>query len=86
MPPSSRGLGRSPLKAKTGVQIPLGVFSSQALSGLGAVFVDSSLNLIPIDDSPELLELGDLDYRFRFKQPPKSIDSNKLTASLAACG
>jgi hypothetical protein len=29
MPPSSRGLGRSPLKAKTGVRVPVGAHAQE---------------------------------------------------------
>ena len=32
-PPSSRGLGRSPLKAKTGVRVPLGAYQKTTIIG-----------------------------------------------------
>jgi hypothetical protein len=58
MPPSSSGLGRSPLKAETGVRFPLGASESDRTSPNNSV--EEFLSLIRFDQRNKLekLDLG----------------------------
>ena len=55
MPPSSRGPGRGPLKAKTGVRIPLG---AQVLRNRSTDDVERFLSLIRFENRGKTEELG----------------------------
>ena len=55
MPPSSRGPGRSPFKAKTGVRIPVG---AQLLKNRSTDDVERFLSLIRFENRKKLNELG----------------------------
>ncbi len=58
MPPSSRGPGRSPFKAKTGVRIPVG---AQVLKNRPTNDVERFLSLIRFENRRKMEELG-LDF------------------------
>jgi hypothetical protein len=55
-PPSSRGLGRSPLKAKTGVRVPLGA-PSRTHPEPHSVPVEQFLAMLRFDQRDKLAEL-----------------------------
>ena len=54
-PPSSRGLGRSPLKAETGVRVPVG---AQILENRSADDMERFLSLIRFENKGKMEELG----------------------------
>jgi hypothetical protein len=55
-PPSSRGLGRGPLKAKTGVRVPLGAPNKTHLEHRD-VAVEEFLEMLRFDQRDKLKEL-----------------------------
>ena len=56
-PPSSRGLGRSPFKAKTGVRISLGAPTKTHLEPLD-IAVEEFLEMLRFDQRDRLAELS----------------------------
>ena len=55
LPPSSRGLGRSPLKAKTGVRVPVGAHAQENRS---TDEVERFLSYVRFDSREKLVKLG----------------------------
>ena len=54
-PPSSSGPGRGPLKAKTGVRVPLGAQDSKSRS---TDDVERFLSMLRFDSREKMMELG----------------------------
>ena len=53
-PPSSRGLGRSPLKAKTGVRVPVGAHAQKRPMTVVFDLVESLRDSVPEDNMDRL--------------------------------
>ncbi len=57
-PPSSRGLGRGPLKAKTGVRVPLGALTIKLITQLGGLFDSVARLTIYFGDALRLSQMS----------------------------